>query len=380
MTDAYTIEFATPADDAAIRRLLASNPVPGAVTVTYEREPSYFPGCATMGHFCQVAVCRHQPSGAVVGLSCRAARPMFVNGQAEEVGYLGQLRIDPAHQGRWLLSRAFQHLREWHNDGRVAGYITTIIEDNAIAEGVLVRRARRHFPIYRELDRLCTLALVVTRLPLRRRVCPAGAPAYTISRGSEATPGEIAAFLRECGAARQFFPVYDEADFCDNPLTRDFQMRDFVIARHGQGGALVGVLGLWDQARYKQTVIHSYHGSLRRLRPAYNLGARLLGAPPLPPPGGHLRYAYASFGCVRQDDPAIFAALLWQVYRMAAERGYSYLMLGLTTSDPLLPVARRYPHLAYYSRLYTVDWPDAPRAGLHARLDGRTPYIELATL
>jgi GNAT superfamily N-acetyltransferase len=378
MTDTYTIEFATPADDAAIRRLLKANPVPGAVTVTYEREPCYFLGCATMGPFCQVAVCRQQPGGAVVGLSCRAARPMFVNGQADEVGYLGQLRIDAAHQGRWLLSRAFQHLREWHRDGRVAGYITTIIEDNAIAEGVLVKRARRHFPVYRELDRLCTLALVVTRLPwLRRRVCPTTAE-YTISRGSYAELGEIVAFLRQCGAARQFFPVYNETDFCDNPVTRDFQVSDFVVAR--RDGAIVGVLGLWDQAHYKQTVIHSYHGSLRRLRPAYNLGARLVGAQPLPRSGEHLRYAYASFCCVQQDNPAIFAALLWHVYRMAAERGYSYLMLGLMTSDPLLAVARRYPHISYYSRMYTVDWPDEPHTGLHARLDERVPFIELATL
>jgi GNAT superfamily N-acetyltransferase len=379
MTDAYTIEFATPADDAAIRRLLAANPVPGAVTVTYEREPSYFLGCATMGPFCQVAVCRHQPTGTVVGLSCRAARPMFVNGQVEEVGYLGQLRIDAAHQGRWLLSRAFRHLREWHRDGRVAGYITTIIEDNAIAEGVLVKHARRHFPIYRELDRLCTMALVVTRLPwLRRRVCPAAAAAYTISRGTQAELSNIVTFLQQCGAARQFFPLYSEADFCDNPLTRDFQVSDFVVAR--RGGDIVGVLGLWDQARYKQTVIQNTHSSLRHLRPAYNLGARLVGAQPLPRSGEHLRYAYASFCCVQQDNPAIFAALLWHVYRMAAERGYSYLMLGLMTSDPLLAVARRYPHISYYSRMYTVDWPDEPHTGLHARLDERVPFIELATL
>ncbi len=379
MDNTYTIEFATSGDDAAIRRLLAANPVPGAVTVTYEREPSYFAGCATMGPFCQVAVCRHQATGAVVGLSCRAARPMFINGQVEEVGYLGQLRIDAAHQGRWLLSRAFRHLREWHRDGRVAGYITTIIEDNAVAEGILVKHPRRHFPIYRELDRLCTLALVVSYLPwLRWRVCPANRAACAISRGSSAELGEIVAFLRQYGQARQFFPLYSEADFCDNPLTRGFQVSDFVVAR--RGGAIVGVLGLWDQTCYKQTVIESYQGRLRRLRPVYNLGARLMGAQPLPRPGEHLRSAYASFVCVRQNDPATFAALLWHIYRMAAERGYSYLMLGLTSRDPLLAVARRYPHLTYYSRLYTVEWPEEPYAGLYARLDGRTPYIELATL
>jgi hypothetical protein len=380
MSKPYIIEDATPADDADIRRLLATSAVPGPVTVTYEREPDYFVGCGTMGPFCQVAVCRHRPDNTLVGLSCRATRPMFVNGQVEEVGYLGQLRIANAHQGRGLLSAAFRTLREWHHDGRVSGYITTIIEDNTVAEGVLVRRPRRHFPAYRAYDRLCTLALVLTRRPawLRWRVLPAAARAYTLSRGSAHTLSEIVAFLQECGAARQFFPLYTEADFGDSPQTRDFQVSDFVVAR--RGGAIVGVMGLWDQSRYKQTVVQSYSRTLRRLRPFYNAGARLAGAQPLPLPGEHLRYAYASFVCVRHNDQAAFAALLWQVYQMAAERGYTYLMLGLTAGDPLQAVARRYPHIAYYSRVYTVEWPDDPPPGLRARLDGRTPSIEIAAL
>jgi hypothetical protein len=377
MLNPYIFDIASPADDAAIRHLLASSPVPGSVTLTYEREPDYFLGSGTMGHFCQVIVCRHLPDNALVGLGCRATRPLFINGQPEEVGYLGQLRIAEEHQGRWVLSSAFRALRAWHRDGRVSGYITTVIEDNTVAKGVLVRHPRRHFATYREVDRLCTLALVVMRPAwLRWRVLRAAAPC-TISRGSRAQLGDIVAFLQRCGAARQFFPCYTEADFCDSPLTRDFHPHDFVIAR--RNGTIVGVVGLWDQARYKQTVVQAYSRTLHRLRPAYNLAARITGAQPLPLPGEHLRYAYASFLCVQGQDRATFAALLWRVYQMAAERGYTYLMLGLTTSDPLLEVARRYPHLAYYSRLYTVGWDDGLSA-LYDRLDGRIPYVEIAAL
>ena len=117
---------------------------------------------------------------------------------------------------------------------------------------------------------------------------------------------------------------------------------------------------------------------MRRLRPLYNLGARLLGAQPLPSPGGQLRAAYASFVCIRDDDPVVFGDLLERVYHLAARRGYAYLLVGLAARDPLLPVARRYPHIGYHSRLYTVCWPDGE--DLHARLDGRVPYVDIATL
>src|SRR3712207_9243112 len=89
----FSIELATPGDDSAIRRLLATNPVPGRVTVTYEREPDYFLGCGTSGRCHQVLIARHLPAGEIVGIGSRAIRPLFVNGEVEEVGYLSQLRV-----------------------------------------------------------------------------------------------------------------------------------------------------------------------------------------------------------------------------------------------------------------------------------------------
>src|SRR4051794_16922614 len=123
----FQVDLAKPDDDAAIRRLLATNAVLGRVTVTYEREPNYFAGCATMGRSCQVLVARQQggvqifgqalgqPLGQIAGVACRSTRPMFVNGEEVNLGYLGQLRIDEAARGRWLVSRGFSFLKQLHD-------------------------------------------------------------------------------------------------------------------------------------------------------------------------------------------------------------------------------------------------------------------------
>jgi hypothetical protein len=366
----FIFELATPADDPAIRQLLANNPVPGRVTVTYEREPDYFLGCGTMGRFCQVLVARHQPSGEVAGVATRATRPLFVNGQVEEVGYIGQLRVDERFRGRWIVSGGFRFLHQLHADGRVAGYITTIIEGNAQAQGILVKRARRHFPVYREVERLCTLAIIVRR-PKRTF-----SSHYEVCRGSKTELQTIIAFIRQHGAAKQFFPAYSQDDFGDSPTTLGFQFHDFILAH--RNGELVGVIGLWDQSSYKQSVVQTYNDSLRRFRPFYNFGARLAGVQPLPPPGQPIHFAYASFICVAENDPDIFRVLLRHLYNLAAERGYAYLMVGLSSRDPLLPVARRYGHISYYSRLYTVCWKNEEY--FHEKLDDHIPYVEIAAL
>src|ERR1051325_6014625 len=128
----FPFDLARAGDDQSIRRLLANTPMPGRVAVTFEREPDYFGGCATMGRFCQVMVARSTLDQKVVAVGSRAARRMFINGQAEEVGYLGQLRVSHRFRGRWLVSRGFRFLHQLHADSRVEAYLATITEENLV--------------------------------------------------------------------------------------------------------------------------------------------------------------------------------------------------------------------------------------------------------
>lgn len=366
----FKIEIAGHEDDAAIRRLLATNPIPGTISMTFEREPNYFLGCGVAGQFCQVLIARQQPEGTVVGVGCRSLRYLFINGLPEPVGYLSQLRVDRRAQGRGLVARGFALLRQLHSDRQAAIYLASITEENVQARGLLVERACHGIPVFREYCRLITLALVV-----RRPTPPPRAP-YAVRRGSPDQLSAIVAFLQTYGAARQFFPLYTEADFCDNPTTGGFVISDFVVAYRGD--RIVAVMGLWDQSSYKQTIVHAYRGMLHWGQPLYNTAARFIGAQPLPKTGQPIRSAYASFICVAPSEHDSFPTLLHHIYNLAAERRYAYLMIGLASSDPLLPLAQRYLHIAYRSRLYIVHWDDG--ADMYAKLDQRVPYIEIATL
>ena len=389
----FTFELASPQDDPALRQLLANSAMPGRITVTFEREPNYFLGCGTMGHFWQVVIARHQPSGELAGVLCRGVRPYFVNGQPTDLGYIGQIRIAEKYRSLWLLQRGLGYFRSLHADGRALAYWGVISDENAIARGVLVERRRGSFPTAHQLARIYTLGIILRAGAYSRPLKHAG-PAFPgqIERGSPQTLPEIVAFLRREGARKQLFPAYALEDFdtANDPKgggsTYAFNVNDFLVAR--QQGQIVGVVGLWDQASFKQTVVQAYDRSLRLLRPFYNLGARLLGAQPLPGTGQHIHSAYASFICIEgqaahdltETGAAAWAALLQAVCRLAAERRYAHLMLGLAEGDPLLPIARQYPHIAYHSQLYLGYWTEPGQAGLYSQLDGRIPYTEIAML
>jgi hypothetical protein len=363
------IKLATPADDAAIRALLRREPMPGRIRVVYEREPEFRLGCEVTGDDCQVLVARQKDNDEVAGLACRSIRRVFLNGQQQRIGYLGQLRIDSRFRGRWLVSQGFRKMKQLHDRDPLPGYLASIVEGNSEATGVLVRNRRRVFPAFRKVADYRTLAIDL------HRAKPALHADVQISTPNLAERAEVATFLQTNGSQRQFFPVWNEESL-ERLSSLGLRMEDLRIARRGK--RIVGVAGLWDQSAYKQTIVHSYTGWLKTLAPLYNLAAPWLGRATLPRPGEKIRSAYASLICIANDEVPVFRALLREIYTLARERRLGHLLVGLDARDPLLPAAREYAHVVYPSRLYFAEYHDGGR--IYGHLDGRPAYVDVATL
>jgi hypothetical protein len=341
------------------------------VSLTYEREPDFSLGCSVTGDDFQVVVARNSSDNEIIGVACRSTRQLYFNGQEQRLGYLGQLRIDPRFQGRWLLSRGFSLLKELHDRDPLPGYLASIVDGNRKATGVLVQKQRKLFPAFHAAADICTFAISVGRPK------PPTDEELEITSADESQMGALACFLQTHGKGRQFFPVWT-ADSIRSLTARGLHLEDLQIARQTHSGEIVGVAGLWDQSAYKQMVVRGYSGWLKAAAPLYNLGAPWLGRPSLPQPGEPLRSVYAALICIAKDDLNVFAALLRQLYNLARARNFQYLLIGLDVRDPLLRVAREYSHVPYRSRLYLAEWPNGGH--LHEQLDQRPAYVDIATL
>ena len=363
---AFEVRLATRADEPEIRALVGATAMPGAVAVRFAREPDYFEGTTIMGDPCDVVVVRERRTGRLAGFGCRAERRAFVNGRAQRVGYIGQIRAADGYRGRWLVQRAMAWLREsGHTD---LLYYGVVASENPRARELLVGRGAPGAPMRTRLAGLTTCAILLR--PRRRpRI-----PGVEVDAGTAGSIPEIVAFLREEGPRRQLFPAYTVEDFVDGATLRALTPQDVAVAR--RAGRIVGVMAAWDQAAYKQDVVVSYGPTLRRLRPAYDALGRVVGARPLTRPGAPISLSFAACTAVAGDDPAVLRGLLAACTERARRRGKAFLMLGLADEDPLLRVARAWLHVTYRSDLFTLAWDgaDVPTP------DGRVPYIEIATL
>jgi hypothetical protein len=351
------VDFAEPADDVHIRRLVGAQAMPGRVRIAFCREPDFSLGCAVTGDNPRILVARSDGEAPIVGVACRSERDVFLNGREARIGYLGQLRVDDAFRGRWLVSRGFAALARLDRERPLEAYLASIVEGNEEAAGVLVHRRRPGYPAFREVARYRTLAIPTWG-------GKSGTPgSAAIGPASPDDIPRLAAFLRTEGARRQLFSVWTERRI--RALAEaGLAAGDILAAR--RNGTIVGTMALWDQSAYKQSVVRGYSGWLKVLSPV------------LPRPGSEVRAAYASLICIANDDVEVFSRLLRAVCNLAHARRLDYLLVGLDARDPLLRIASRYRRFTYPSRLYLASWDNGGHG--HEPLDGRPAYVDIATL
>ena len=366
-----TFELASQADDPDLRRLLRENPLPGSISLSFEREPSYFAASAVEGAFHQTIVARESDSGRVIAFGNRSVRPLFLNGQVQHIGYMSQLRVDPRYgRGMYLargLAGGFRKYHELHQDGRAPFYLMSVIEDNLPARRLLTS-GLPGYPRAREYTRMFTYAVYPLR-PKRESPLPAS---MRIARGDEHDAEAIVDCLSRNNQCKQFAPHWT----CDSLFSHNLSPSDFFLLLKDE--RVIGCLACWDQSAFKQTVVRGYSGSLGRWRAVINFFSRFGILPYLPAPNIPLRHSYASHLAIDDDNPLLFQALLQKVYNDSVEKNYSYFMIGLAESNPLRRIVETYRPLTYVSQIYLVDWDED--GDLLAKIEARIPGLEIALL
>jgi hypothetical protein len=356
-------EFASQAHDAAIRRLLRETPMAGRISISMEREPSYFAASAVGAAEHQTIVAMERDE--VIAMGSVNTRVRFINRQPMRVGYLGSLRIHPNCRGRTsIIRRGYELLRRWHDRNGAAIYLTSIIRDNLRARRLL-ERGLPGMPTYRLVGEFVTLVIP-------SRSAPAGLQSPRLLQ--VANFSDAADLLNRSNQNHQFAPVWTGGEL-EDLYSSGLDLR-LVL---GSEGAPDSCAAIWDQRAFKQYVVRKYAAPLRVMRPFLNLAATVLGATRLPRIGAGLSQAFVSHLASDPNCPEVLDALLGQLLSVANRRQIEHLILGLDARDPRLPFLRkRFKPLEYVSCLYAVHWNDG--AGPAQSLDDRLLAPEVALL
>ena len=268
-----------------------------------------------------------------------------------------------------LLARGYAFLHDLHVADHLPLYFSIILGGNeeAVAN---ITTARAGLPIYESRGRILTPAI-----HLDRRKPEQPCAGVTVRKATASVMPQVFEFLNRENASKQLAPSYRD-ETVGSPALPGLTPEDFYIAYRGEH--IVGCIAAWDQSGFRQTHVESYSGSLRAVRPFYNIAARISSLHALPAPGEKVPYLYLSMIAAEDNRKDIFAALLRTVYRDQRGRGYHFLIAGLHEQDPLSQVLDDYRNIDAGGTLYLIYYPED--AAYVSKLDGRTFYVDMATV
>lgn len=364
------IEMASLSDDKELRTLQSQSSMPGPCRISYLRDPSYFKALNVEGHFHQTIIGRDQTNGSIIGWGNRTIKTTYVNGEQKDIGYLSSLRFIGQYNNVFTMLRGYNKLRQLHKDGRADFYLTTILNHNTPAQNLLTC-GTRNLPKYHDIGQFHCKAISLSRIPFQdiRKD-------FYLRSATQKDLRNILNFLNKEGRKKQFYPVYRADDFDSTEgLLKGLAPDNLVVAI--RDNKLIGVAGAWNQKSFRAGLVKGYSGWLTIGRPLYNLWACLSGYPLLDKPGTILNFFTLSLIAVQNDNHDVFRSLINKLIRQNRNR-HDFMIAGLHSSHPLLPVLHEMKGMDYGSRLYTVYWQDGKKTA--AGLDGRPVYLELGAL
>lgn len=311
---------AQPADDPLLTRLMAK-PMPGDLSLSLTREPSFLRSCAECGPPRRVLTAVHHQD--LVALCTYFPWTYWQAGEKREIWTVADFRAQQNAAHRSVTGRGWTALRERLGQKPA---IISVVDDNPISYR-LFSKSRPHWPSLHKVARLRTLILPLWCFPNLAREAGLVRP----------TTAQIVDCLRIQASRCELFPVLNEEDVgVVSPA-----VEEFVACFDGSKVEACGAL--WDPSPYRQIWVESYGGFYARLR---RLGL-------LPPPGTEVKAFFAAFlgGSCVSSVRRVFRELL----RRAQERGAHFLVWG-GDENGSAPFPSYWPHFTYKSSLFQLLW------------------------
>ena len=362
----FEFSIAGPDDDSAIRRRFAQDWMPGEVSITFRREPSFFASLDLLGDAAEVIKCQDRSNGSFVGFGTRYRRQFYYQGKDITGGYLADLRCEPAYRGRGLLARGYKFLQNLHVNNPYGAYYSVIYNGNLSAERILTS-ARAGLPQYLDLGMIQTPAIHLDFKMPEKKVA-----GVSLRAAKDADLPAVIEFLNREYAKKQFAPVYSAEHF-KRLAKRGFKTEDLCLAE--SSGEIVGTAAVFSPIGFRQTHVERYSKKLSLVRPFYNAASHLTPLKPLPAVGSEIPYFYILMPAAKENDPEIMSVILRHIYRQYRQGPWHYFIPGFHELDPLALCLDEYRSIPASGRLYEIVYPGEGEFVTRAHRQ-QVPYIE----
>ncbi|HMG96291.1 MAG TPA: GNAT family N-acetyltransferase [Gemmatimonadaceae bacterium] len=323
----FAIRDATSADNQQLIALAAACSMIGDISMRIDRGPDFFALNRLEGQRWRVGVAER--GGMIVGCVAISERLAFVNGRERRTGYVGDLKVHPAHRDTRIADELSHYAeRVCEQLPPTAPVMITVLAGNRAMERRLP--GPRGVPVLRRIATIRTHSIPILWW---RRVNNPGSIHVATARWTDLD--EMAVLWSRVAPLRQLAPVLSASALADWILAAPgLGISSYRLAR-SSGGELLGFLAVWDQRMFKQLNVVAYSPRMNAARGVFNLFAPLVGGERMPQAGSPLNCVSIAHICVPGYKPQVLRALVISAYNELRHSGCSFMNLGLDRRDPL---------------------------------------------
>ena len=325
----FAVREACSSDNEGLIALAESCSMSGDIELRIDRRPDFFTLNELEGRW-RLAVAERE--GKVVGCICFSEREAHLDGVPQTTGYVGDLKVHPAHRDMAIADALSRYAKERMSSlEEKAAVLITVLGGNAAMQRRL--HGPRGLPAFTRVATVRTYSLSILWKRKERRV--ANADGAEIRPATWADVEEMADLWRAVAPGRQLSPVHDAESLAG--WIRDAPGLDITSYRlaHGSNGRLLGFFGLWNQREFKQMSVVSYSSRMAAARRVFNAITPMVGAERLPEAGRQLNLVTAVNVCVRPTHPNVLRSLIVGAHNELRHSVCSLFNIGLDTNDPL---------------------------------------------
>ncbi|MGE5453418.1 MAG: hypothetical protein ACM3VZ_16435 [Acidobacteriota bacterium] len=331
--DGWRMRLATVADNARLCELFRQVDMSADLRLAEERDPDFFAlhRAQTRDAYSVLLEDLTQPGRPAFGCASILARPAWVFGEVQRVGYACDLRIEAGFRGGRVFPTVIDtFMRFMQEHEGIELMYSAVLSSNTRARHALLNQGGKRLgqPSGQVMTpyNMTSIQFIGKRMPNDPRV----------QRAQESDRPALVAFLAAQQQQRLFGYVVDDAWLqCRLAQWPGLSLSDFFLLKDGDG-QILACAAPWDtETHLRRSRVMGYQGAMQWLRLAYNLEAGLRGFPSLPSTGQCFHFMYLTHLEVAQNDPATLNALLRGIYNELRHLPLHFMSLMVPQGSPL---------------------------------------------
>lgn len=359
----YNFSLASSKDDYALRQRTKTDVMAGQISLSFQREPSYFSFLKNISKNFQVIKC--QKNKQILASGTRAEVDCLLDGSVSKVGYLTDLRISKLHRNKTILKNGYAFLNSLHEKSKIDFYYSIIWSTNTSAKQILSTK-RSNLPEYFFVnDIYCPVVFLNKKYQIRKRA------SLEFKIANRETIKRVVAFINSENK-KNSLAHYLCYDSLINNQYQNLKIENFCYLV--ENGKIVSAIALWDQSAIRQVVIEAYNKKFAIISKLSNF----VGLNYFPKINQEFKFVYGSFFSVVDNDLELAECMLRCFFNYIAEKKYKKVLLSISETSGLIDVVKQFRHLKFSGSLYYVFFNEREKEKYQSLLVNSSNFIEYA--